>query len=113
MTVKLRYKDPDGDISKLIEVPVTDSGLTFADSSDDFAFAASVAAFGMLLRTYHSPAADGGAAQTVPPGAEPINFTYQAVLETAAASQGMDVSGDRAEFLTLVQRAIELSSARP
>jgi Ca-activated chloride channel family protein len=90
MTVKLRYKPPAGDRSKLIEVPITDDGLLLADASDDFAFAASVASFGMLLR-----------------GSEYArDLTYDAVLEMAQASLGEDRNGYRAEFVDLVHKAM-------
>jgi len=95
MTVKLRYKAPDEDVSKLIEVPVIDDGGTFADSSDNFAFALSVASFGMLLRgSPHS-----------------ANFNYDFVHDLASGAIGTDESGYRAEFLTLVGRAKTLSAA--
>lgn len=49
LTVKLRYKEPTGDKSALMEVPVAaKSELKLA--KDDLAFASSVAMFGMLLR---------------------------------------------------------------
>ncbi|MEO0642562.1 MAG: von Willebrand factor type A domain-containing protein, partial [Pseudomonadota bacterium] len=49
--VKLRYKLPDGDTSKLIDRVVTLEQLQRAKvPTGDFAFAASVAAFGQLLR---------------------------------------------------------------
>src|SRR5215467_3459723 len=50
LTVKLRYKKPDGDKSELMEKPVIDSNAAFASTSPDFKFAAAVAEFGMLLR---------------------------------------------------------------
>ena len=50
LTLKLRYKAPDGDTSKLLEFPLTDTGTTWEKSSRDFRFAAAVAGFGMLLR---------------------------------------------------------------
>ncbi|MEZ4451057.1 MAG: von Willebrand factor type A domain-containing protein [Nannocystaceae bacterium] len=50
LTVKLRYKDPDGDQSRLMEVPVRDAGRDAGQSSDAFRLAAGVAAFGMILR---------------------------------------------------------------
>ena len=50
LTVKLRYKQPDGNTSKLLTVPVKDGGLTLSQADADFRFAAGVAAFGMLLR---------------------------------------------------------------
>lgn len=50
-TVKLRYKLPDGDTSKLIEQAVASSALRSAQlPKGDFAFAAAVAAFGQVLR---------------------------------------------------------------
>jgi Ca-activated chloride channel family protein len=49
--VKLRYKLPDGDTSKLIEQPVPASALKAATlPKGDFAFAAAVAAYGQVLR---------------------------------------------------------------
>ena len=49
--VKLRYKLPDGDTSRLIERPVPASLMArAARPTGDFAFAAAVAAFGQALR---------------------------------------------------------------
>ena len=49
--VKLRYKLPDGDTSRLIERTVPAAGLrTAALPTGDMAFAAAVAAFGQKLR---------------------------------------------------------------
>lgn len=47
MTVKVRYKDPDGTESKLIEMPV--SNIITDDTSNDFRFAAALAELGMIL----------------------------------------------------------------
>lgn len=49
LTVALRYKEPDGDESKLLEYPVAEAAYS-ADMSDNIAFAAAVAEFGMVLR---------------------------------------------------------------
>jgi Ca-activated chloride channel homolog len=108
MTVKLRYKEPDEDVSKLIGVPVIDSGATFEASSDDFAFAASVASFGMLLRqSVHSKTTG-----STPSDAIDL-FDYDFVREVAANSRGADPFGYRAEFLQLVEKAQALSSQSP
>lgn len=93
LTLKLRYKEPDGDKSKLIEHVVKDSGQGFAAADHDFQFAAAVAAFGMLLRD--SPYKG--------------NLTYPAVLELAAASLDSDPEGYRAEFIDLVKMAQALA----
>jgi Ca-activated chloride channel homolog len=64
MTVKLRYKLPEGDQSKLLELAVQDGDATLAGASPDFRFAAAVASFGMLLRS--SPfKGDANWAQTI------------------------------------------------
>ena len=50
LTVKVRYKLPEADVSDLIEQPVRPGGR-----APDLAFAAAVAEFGMLLRDGQSP----------------------------------------------------------
>ena len=94
MTLKLRYKQPDGEVSRLMEYGVRDDGASLADSSEDFRFASAVASFGMLLR--HSPHVGG--------------WTLEAAAELAAMSLGEDPNGYRSEFLDLVERAAELRS---
>ena len=118
MTVKLRYKQPDGDVSRLIEMPVVDGGATLDQSSDDFAFAAAVASFGMLLRGHATPPTDGG--DTGPEGANldrgglaGTGYTFEAVNELAATATGQDPYGFRAEFMALVDKAIALTAAKP
>jgi Ca-activated chloride channel family protein len=93
MELKLRYKEPDGDVSKLLTFPVKDEGKGFAQASGDFKFAASVAGFGMLLRG--SPYKG--------------NATLDAVLEIAEDGKGADALGYRAEFLELVTKAKTVS----
>ncbi|MHB1562367.1 MAG: vWA domain-containing protein [Isosphaeraceae bacterium] len=87
--VKLRYKPPAGDTSRLMEIGVVDPGRTFADSSADLKFAAAVAGFGMLLRD----SANRG------------TLTYPGVLEIAGPAAARDPGGYRREFLAEVQRA--------
>jgi Ca-activated chloride channel family protein len=94
LTLKIRYKQPDGDTSSKLEFPITDGGQSFAKATDDFKFASSVASFGMLLR--HSQFKG--------------NATYAAVAEIAeAASKSRDPHGYRKEFIEMVRRAKELS----
>jgi Ca-activated chloride channel family protein len=92
LTLKLRYKAPDGDESKLLSFPGRDEGKRFGEASRDFQFAASVASFGMLLR---SSKYKGDA-------------TFKGVWETASSTLGDDPHGYRAEFLKLVERAKDL-----
>jgi Ca-activated chloride channel family protein len=64
LTVSVRAKEPDGDVSKLYQYPVGQESVR-ETPSDDMAFAAAVAEVGMLLRgsehsgaaSYHSAAA--------------------------------------------------------
>ncbi len=87
MTIKLRYKKPDSDVSKLIVHAVIDGNTSLSATSEDFRWSASVAAFGMLLRD--SEFVKG--------------FSYDKVLKLAQASRGDDKNGYRAEFINLVK----------
>ena len=88
LTVKLRYKDPDGDTSKLITRTVKKSEFTHYPTGD-FAWASAVAEFGMLLR-----------------GSEYRgNSSYEQALNLAHNNTGNDPNGLRAEFLNLVEIA--------
>jgi Ca-activated chloride channel family protein len=92
LTVKVRYKAPDGEASRLLEFPLVDQGAAFASASGDFKFAAAVAGFGLVLRD--SP--HKGAA------------TLAAVEYWADQGTGSDAGGYRAEFVSLVKRAEEI-----
>lgn len=50
LAVKLRYKEPEGDVSKLLVFPLKDKQTAFADADRDFRWSATVAEFAMLLR---------------------------------------------------------------
>ena len=89
MTVKLRYKAPDGDQSQLIEVPVVDEGERLGERRADFKFASGVAAFGLLLK---DSAYKGGA-------------TWELVRQLALEGKGADPLGYRGEFIQLVDKA--------
>ena len=89
MTVKFRYKSPAGSSSKLVSLAVTDSDQDFAAASDDFQFAAAVAAFGMRLR------------QSKHLG----DASKKQILAWARDGRGADPHGYRAEFLKLVSES--------
>jgi Ca-activated chloride channel homolog len=89
LTVKLRYKKPDGDKSELVERAVTDTGANFENAPVDLKFAAAVAEFGMILRDSEYKG-DG---------------TFGAVLDWAQEGKGSDLNGYRAGFIELVRRA--------
>ncbi len=84
LTVRFRYKKPDGDTSiemvhRHLEEPI--------ELSEDFAFASSLALFGMQLR--NSSYTNGS--------------SLEHVLELAQAGKGADPDGYRGEFIRLVR----------
>jgi Ca-activated chloride channel family protein len=93
LTVKLRYKDPDAETSKLLSQPLTGAPATLARMPVDFRFASAVASFGMLLRNseYRGKA------------------TYSGVRQLAAGALSEDRNGHRGEFLKLVDAAERLT----
>jgi Ca-activated chloride channel family protein len=93
LTVKLRYKRPQGDDSRLVQRHVRDEGRGLDAATADFRFAAAVAGFGMLLRgSEHAGAA-----------------TPDAMLELARGATGADPHGYRAELVGLVRRYGEIT----
>ncbi|HTE31414.1 MAG TPA: von Willebrand factor type A domain-containing protein [Chryseolinea sp.] len=87
MTIKLRYKKPDGDISKLIVHPLIDSNIALNKTSDNFRWSASVAAFGMLLRE-----------------SEYIkDFSYDETVKLAEGAKGNDKEGYRIECINMMK----------
>lgn len=93
--VKIRYKQPEGTVSKLITTTV-DAGNE-KPLSGEAGFASAVAAFGELLR----------GSGTVK------DFTYDDVLKLAEANKGADPFGYRAEFINLVRIAKNTQAMKP
>lgn len=85
LTVKLRYKEPDGEVSKKMEVPLIDSGRE--QVSSDFRFASAVAMFGQLLRNSDFRG----------------TATYDDVIAVARKGLDNDPQGYRREFIRLVE----------
>jgi len=93
LMVKMRYKQPDADVSKELAKPLPGKALG-ADLSEDFRFAAAVASFGMILRDSQFRGA----------------MTLAGVLEEAQGCVGTDPNGHRKEFLMLVTKAKQLTT---
>lgn len=96
--VKIRYKLPNEDVSKLITTPVTSANeiSSFDQASTDQRFSVAVAAFGQKLRDEDATA----------------KFGYDKIMEIATAARGADPFGYRAEFLSLVRLASALGGNR-
>ena len=93
MTIKLRYKQPDGDQSKLITHALVDSHIAIDKTSDNFRWSAAVAGFGMLLRDSEFKG----------------NLTYDDVIKMAQSAKGKDPEGYRIEFINLVKSGLLLA----
>ena len=89
MYVKVRYKDPDGAKSRLLERAVADR---LGSPSVDFRFATAVAGFGMLLRGSDHAG----------------DLTLDDVVRLADKSRGDDPRGYRGEFIRLVEAVRDL-----
>ena len=79
MTIKLRYKKPDGAKSILMEIPFAGRVKSFDRASANLRFSAAVAGFGMILRDSENKG----------------NFTIEDVLDLAQSSKGEDEEGYR------------------
>lgn len=96
--LRLRYKTPSSQTSKLIEQPIQTAEVEnrLDKTSDHFRFAASVAGFGQLLRG----------------GKYTADYKYDDVLELARNARGTDPFGYRGEFISLVNLAKSLQTSR-
>lgn len=88
MTLKIRYKKPDQDVSRLITSKVTDKDLDKKENSTNFLMAVSVAEYGMLLRDSEFKG----------------SASYDHVLLWAKKAKGEDEFGYRTEFISLVEK---------
>lgn len=96
MNLKLRYKPPKSDVSKLILHPTSRSFTSLNKASDNLKWSAAVAMFGMLLRDSKFKG----------------DASYQAVVEMAKNAKGKDPYGYRAEFIELVKSCEQFVAAR-
>jgi len=94
MTVKLRYKQPDGATSTKVEIPVKGRLLKLEQTSENFRFSAAVAEFGMILRNSEFKA----------------EGSMEQVIDLAKGARGEDEEGYRSEFLRMVKLADSLGS---
>jgi Ca-activated chloride channel homolog len=92
MMVKLRYKAPKQNDSKLLARAVVDEKKSIESASSNFKFAAAVAEFGLLLRESRFKA----------------KSSHERCLELARQSRGEDEAGYRAEFISLIEKSRDL-----
>jgi Ca-activated chloride channel family protein len=97
--LKIRYKLPGSDTSKLVTTPVgkTTEVPSLETAPQESRFATAVAAFGQILRG----------------GQYTSTFSYDDVIALAQAAKGADEFGYRAEFINLVRLAKTAQSLEP
>ncbi len=96
--VRLRYKRPEQDTSRLIEQPVrASSAVPFAQASDALRLTAAVAAFGQKLKG----------------GTYTGDFGYEQIAALAKSARAADDSESVGEFVKLVGLAQSLSASTP
>jgi Ca-activated chloride channel family protein len=98
LTVRLRYKQPEGDTATEFEQPVKQELKDLGQASSDTKFASAVAMFGMLLRNSKYLPAD---------------TSVDAVLELADGNRGRDPGGYRAEFIELIKKTKAIITPQP
>ena len=86
LTIKIRYKKPDGMTSMLMEKPVKGYVNDMEDASDNLRFAAAVSEFGMILRNSEFKG----------------RSTFEQAEKLARSARGEDEEGYRAEFIRLI-----------
>ncbi|WP_346316466.1 von Willebrand factor type A domain-containing protein [Chitinophaga sp. YIM B06452] len=95
LTVKVRYKAPQGKKSQLLQAVLQPGAKPISECPADFRLAASVAQFGMLLR--NSPHAG--------------KSSFDDALKLAVSAKGDDPEGYRAEYIQLLKKAQALSAS--
>lgn len=88
LTLKLRYKTPQGDKSKYLDQVVKVNELKSNDLSHNFNWSAAVAAFAMNIR-----------------GSKYSKMGYSKIKKMAKEAKGVDVNGYRAEFIRMIDQA--------
>jgi len=92
LTIKLRYKLPDGQTSRLLDRPVKGYISDIEDASENLKFAAAVSEFGMILRNSEFKG----------------NATLEGAAMLARSARGEDEDGYRSELIRLINTAKDL-----
>jgi Ca-activated chloride channel family protein len=92
MNVKLRYKEPKEDESKLLTVGALDRNNSIENASDNLRFASAVAQFGLVLRDSRYKG----------------DASFSAARNLANSALGSDLKNYRNDFLNLISKASAL-----
>jgi Ca-activated chloride channel family protein len=92
--LKLRWKEPDGNVSSLAELPIMNTPVaSFSDAESGLRFSAAVAAFGQKLRNNPELSTTG----------------WKDIATWAESAKGSDEGGYRAELVRLIGLAESLA----
>ncbi len=97
LTIKIRYKKPDGITSMLMEKPVMNYVNDLGDASENLRFAAAVSEFGMILRNSEFKGSS----------------TLDEAARLAKSARGEDEEGYRSEFVRLIDTVKGLWAQSP
>jgi Ca-activated chloride channel homolog len=92
--VKMRYKKPLRFKSSLLSQSIDNQILSLEKTSDNFRFAAAVAAFGQVIKE----------------SAYKGDFDYRKIIDLAESAKGSDTEGYRQEFINLVEKCIKITN---
>jgi len=94
MTLKLRFKAPNSETSKLIEKSLSANTIPLASTSDNFRFASAVIEFGMILRESEFKG----------------DATYEEAIKLANSARGLDTYGYREDFINMLKTCTGLAA---
>lgn len=92
--VKIRYKSPEGDKSRKIETPISNTVTPFEKAPADVRFAAATVEFAQILSD----------------NAYKGKSSFEHVISTAQKAKGDDPRGERAEFVNIARTAAAILS---
>lgn len=90
--IDFRYKLPDEDVSKELQLFITDDGKPFEYASESMRFTAATASFGLLLRDSEYKG----------------DTDYQKIISWVNSAKSYDPNGYREKFLELIKKAQSL-----
>lgn len=93
LNIDFRYKDPDSDLSELLELEIFDNETSFRVASENTRFAAAAAGYGLMLRDSEYKG----------------DLTWDKVMQWADTARDYDPNEYRKEFLTWIRAAQILS----
>ncbi|MDH5180922.1 MAG: VWA domain-containing protein [Gammaproteobacteria bacterium] len=97
MTIRFRYKQPQGEKSILMEKVVKQAGTGKDQPSENFRFASAVVEYGLVLRNSKYKG----------------NANLKSVIKRAQAARGEDPNGHRSEFVSLVKTTRYIIDSKP